>query len=245
MATTRKRNPRYVFPKGELVYPHVVKPDTKFVSTGVYQTEVKLPKDAELYNAKTGKSEGKIVDFLTQAIDDAVEQFGEEHNGKKRKGKTIKVTESSNPPFYVDDDEGILVVKAKLNAFVEPKNGDSFHQSPALFDAKGKPTRPSIVWNGSEGKLAIEAIPYFNQKDTEAGITLRLKALQITKLVTGGSADSGSFGFGEEEGFEDDGFDDEDNDDDDNNEGDDGFDDDDDDNDNEGDDFDDDDEADF
>lgn len=198
----RKRNPRYVTPKGTLIYPHVVKPDTKFDSNGVYQTEIKLPKDAELYDAKTGKSQGKIVDFLTQSIDDAVEKFGEEHNGKKRKGKTVKVTESENPPFYVDEDEDVVVVKTKLNAYVEPANGEAFSQAPALFDAKGKPTKPKRVWNGTVAKLAIEVVPYFNQKDTEAGVTLRLKAVQIIELSTGGDMDGGAFGFGQEEGYD-------------------------------------------
>ncbi|GGX90978.1 hypothetical protein GCM10007160_18050 [Litchfieldella qijiaojingensis] len=202
MAEQKKRNPRFVTPKGVLVYPHVVtgKPDTKYVGSGVYHTYVKMPEDAELFDAKTGKSVGKCSDFLTEKLDASFEKFSEEHNGKKKKGKVVEVTEA-DPPFYID--EGELFVKTKLNAYVEPTNGEPFTQAPALFDAKGKPTKPKRVWNGTIAKVAFEVVPYFNQKDSEAGITLRLKAIQIIELSTGGDMDGGAFGFGQEEGYED------------------------------------------
>lgn len=198
--TQRKSNPRFVTPKGELLYPYLTEPDTKFNAAGDYKAEIKLPEDAVLYDAK-GKSQGKITDYLNQAIEDAVDRFGEEHNGKKRKGKVIEVTEADDAPFYVDD--GYLFVKFKLKAYVEPKNGEPFTQSPVLFDAKGKKLNlKQNPWTGTIARINFEVVPYYNAKDAQAGVTLRLKAAQIIDPVFGGGANADEFGFGEEEGFE-------------------------------------------
>jgi hypothetical protein len=198
MAEQKTRNPRFVTPKGELVYPYLTEPDTKFNANGDYKSEIKLPENAEMIDSK-GKNRGKIVDFLNQSIDDAVEKFGEEHNGKKKKGKTIEVTEADDPPLYIDD--GTLFVKFKLKAYVEPQNGESFTQAPVLFDSKGKKANlKQNPWNGTIAKINFEVVPYYNAKDAQAGITLRLKAAQIIDPVFGGSANGEDFGFGEEEG---------------------------------------------
>lgn len=195
-----KRNPRYVTPKGEFIYPYLTEPDTKFNANGDYKAEIKLPEDAELFDGK-GKSQGKLADFLNQSIDDAVETFGAEHNGKKRKGKEIEVTEADDPPFYIDD--GTLFVKFKLKAFVEPSSGEPFTQSPVLFDSKGKKANlKQNPWNGTVGKISFECVPYYNAKDAQAGVTLRMKAVQVIDPVFGGSANGEDFGFGEEDGFE-------------------------------------------
>lgn len=200
MADQKKRNPRYTTPKGEFIYPYLTDPDTKFNANGDYKAEIKLPEDAELFDAK-GKSQGKLADFLNQAINDSVARFGEEHNGKKRKGKTIEVTEADDAPFYLDD--GDLFVKFKLKAYVEPANGESFTQAPVLFDAKGKKANlKQNPWNGTIGKVSFECVPYYNAKDSQAGVTLRLKAAQIIDPVFGGSASGEDYGFGEEDGFE-------------------------------------------
>ena len=196
----KTRNPRFVTPKAELLYPYLTEPDTQYNAHGEYKAEAKLPADAEFFDAK-GKSVGKIVDFLNQAIDDSVEQFGEEHNGKKKKGKEVEVPEAEDPPIYLDGDD--LFVKFKLKAYVEPQNGDPFTQSPVLFDAKGKKANLSQnPWTGTIAKINFECVPYYNPKDTAAGVTLRMKAVQIIDPVFGGGASADEFGFGQEEGFD-------------------------------------------
>jgi hypothetical protein len=196
----KKRNPRFVTAPGELIYPWLVKPDTKYNSAGEYKAGIKLPEDTEMFDAKTGESQGRLSDYLNGAIEDSVAMFGEENNGKKKKGKVIEVTEAEDAPFYVD--EGSLFVKFKLKAYVEPNSGDPFTQSPMLFDAKKKPFKPKSVWNGSVARIAFEVIPYYNPKDTAAGVTLRLKAAQIIELSTGSGASGDDYGFGEEDGFD-------------------------------------------
>lgn len=45
-------------------------------------------------------------------------------------------------------------------------------------------------------------MPYYNAKDAQAGVTLRLKACQVIELATGGDSNGESYGFGAEEGYD-------------------------------------------
>ena len=77
-------------------------------------------------------------------------------------------------------------------------------------DAKGKPlTGETKVGGGSVIKVSYEVVPYYTAI-AGAGVSLRLKAVQIIELKAySGGGNAESYGFGEEEGFE---ADDEDND---------------------------------
>jgi hypothetical protein len=83
-----------------------------------------------------------------------------------------------------------------------------------LSDIKGgtpkntvfKPTGPAI-WDGSEGIVAFEValnkdeeVGYFIPGTGACGISLRLRAVQLLKLVQGGG--NADYGFGEEDGYE-------------------------------------------
>jgi len=49
-------------------------------------------------------------------------------------------------------------------------------------------------------KVSAELIPYYTAM-AGAGVSLRLRAVQITKLVEGGSGNAKGYGFGEEDGY--------------------------------------------
>ena len=93
--------------------------------------------------------------------------------------------------------------KFKTKAKVTMRSGDSFDQKVALFDAKGKPlVNPPNVGGGSKIKVSYQVVPYYTAT-VGAGLTLRMKAVQILKLVeyTSG-ANASSYGFKEEDGYE-------------------------------------------
>jgi hypothetical protein len=86
---------------------------------------------------------------------------------------------------------------------VSKKDNKPWNRKIALFDAKGKPIlKIESVWGGSEVKVSYEASPYFIPGTGAAGLKLRLNAVQILKLVSGGNRDAGAYGFGEEDGFD-------------------------------------------
>ena len=176
-------NPRYVSPLGVAVYPYLHKPDTKFNPDGDYKTTLRIAKaDAK-----------DIIKLIDEAI------VASTNHVKKNGSKSVK---TANPP-YKNDENGDYLINFKLKAKVNnKKTGNSWSQKPALFDATGKPiAKNTIVWGGSEMKVSYELVPYHTTL-VGAGVSLRLKAAQILKLVSGEGAAASSYGFAKEEGFE-------------------------------------------
>lgn len=201
MAQSRKRAPRYTTDKGTAVFPHLVTPDTKFNAEGEYHTKIRLEIDSLIYDEKR-KAVGTVVEVIDEKIAEAVAFYTEQNAGKKdKRGKPVEVVEA-DPPYEVDGDSHVLV-KVKLKASGKNRQtGEDFTQKPALFDAKGSKFTPDRLWNGSIIKPAFEIVPYFAATDKKAGVTLRLKAVQVIELVTASAPGADAFGFGEEEGYE-------------------------------------------
>ena len=182
--TEKKKAERFVSPKGIASYPYLTKPDTKFNTEGEYKVSLLV----------SGDDASKAIDFLTKQHKAAVSKAQKENAGKR-------VKESELP--FIENDDGTVTFKFKMKAKVTPKKGDPFEQKPALFDAKGKPlTGEPKVGGGSVIKVSYEVEPYYTAI-AGAGVSLRLKAVQIIELKEySGGGNAESYGFGEEEGFE-------------------------------------------
>ena len=187
----KKKAERFVSPKGLASYPYLTKPDTKFNPDGEYKVSLIV----------AGDDASKAIAFLTEKHNASVAQAKKENAGKR-------VKEGELP--FIENDDGTVTFKFKMKAKVTPKKGDPFEQKPALFDAKGKPlTGEPKIGGGSTIKVSYEVVPYYTAI-AGAGVSLRLKAVQIIELKEySGGGNAESYGFGEEEGFE---ADDEDND---------------------------------
>ena len=179
------KNKRYTTPAGTAVFPALVNADTKFDVDGVYKTGLKLAADARI----DGMS---LIQFLEEQHEQNVTQRKKEANGKKIKEADL--------PFEIDEDTGQLSIKFKLKAAGMTRDKVAFTQRPAIFDAKGTPYKGAEIWGGSTIKVAFEVIPSYTAL-IGAGISLRMKAVQIIELKQGSSG-AGDFGFGEEEGYE-------------------------------------------
>lgn len=191
MTKKRTRNPRYVTDTGVAIYPYLIDPDTEYNAEGEYKVKLRLAPDAEVYDTKRA-SLGSTQEFLDEMLEKAIEKAKQENKGR------IKEAE---PPYQIDEDTGDLLVNFKLKATGTTRDGKPFTQSPALFDAKGKPFEGEELWGGSKLKVSFEVVPFYT-KLIGAGITLRLKAAQVIELRQGGGASADSYGFGEEEGYE-------------------------------------------
>ena len=183
--TEQKKAERFVSPKGIASYPHLTNPDTKFNPDGEYKVSLIV----------AGDDARKVVNFLTEKHKAAVAQVKKE-NARKR------VKEGDLP--IIENDDGTVTFKFKMKAKVIPKKDAPFEQKPALFDAKGKPlTGEPKIGGGSTIKVCYEVVPYYTAI-AGAGISLRLKAVQVIELkeYSGGGGNAESYGFGEEEGYE-------------------------------------------
>jgi hypothetical protein len=183
--STKPKAPRFVTPTGVAQYPHLTKPDTKFNPDGEYKVSLELDAHAA----------EEIVSFLDEQFEQAVASAKKENPGKKIKEGDV--------PYSVNEENGKVTVRFKLKAKVTPKKGEPWDQKVAIFDAKGQPITGEIkIGGGTKMKVSYELVPYYTAI-AGAGISLRVRAVQIIELVEYGSgAQAGSFGFGEEDGYE-------------------------------------------
>ena len=159
---------------GKAIYPHLNKPDTRFQKEGVYKVTLELTPD----NSKS----------LIKNIDD----------GLQLAKKDSKSNKTASLPYKTDEETGNLQFNFKCKASGQTKTGQTWEQKPKVFDSKGTPiSKDILVWGGTTMKVAYEIIPYSNNM-LGSGVSLRLKAVQVHDLVSGGGASADSYGFKEE-----------------------------------------------
>ena len=164
---------------GEAIYPHLNKPDVRFSEAGEYKVTLKVAKsDATA-----------MLKLYNSAIEDALKLAEQNHKGKGIKNAPKPFTEEDNFVFF----------KFKMKATgVNQKTKEKFSQSPQLFDAKKNPIPLStIIWGGSKMRVAFNLVPYYTPM-LGAGITARLKAVQVISLVEGKDSNL----FSKEDGYE-------------------------------------------
>ena len=164
---------------GESVYPHLNRPDVRFNDYGEYKVTLKIGKqDAQ-----------SMVKLIDQAIEDSLATAVIEAKGKKVK--------PAPKPYKIEGDNVFFKYKMRATG-TNKKTNEKFSQRPALFDAKKNPIPASqSIWGGSLMKVAYQLIPY-NSPAIGAGVSARLKAAQIIKLVEGKDQNV----FKEEDGFQ-------------------------------------------
>ena len=164
---------------GESIYPHLNKPDVRFNDWGEFKVTLKVGK----------QDASAMVKLFDQAIEDNLATAE-----KEAKGKTVK---SAPKPYKIEGDNVFFKFKMKASG-VNKKTQEKFTQRPQLLDSKKNPIAPSTsIWGGSIMKIAYQPVPYFTPM-LGAGVSLRLKAVQVIKLVEGKSNNI----FKEEDGFE-------------------------------------------
>lgn len=201
-----------ILPKAPAIFPKLNSPDTKFDADGVYETKLRFVPEESL-DGLIGKSkidlEG-ILDRLKTLRDDFAEAKREElaaGDGKqKKKAKELSVRDIGEAECDDDtgDETGNLILKVKMKASgISKKDGKKWERSPKLFDAQGKalPKNAPPIYGGSILKVAVQAVPYYAANDNEVGVTLRLEAVQVIELVSGGGRSASAYGFGAEDGY--------------------------------------------
>tara|TARA_R100000995_G_scaffold35444_1_gene16169 strand:- start:1226 stop:1843 length:618 start_codon:yes stop_codon:yes gene_type:complete len=183
-----QQNEKVVSPVGVSQYAWLTQPDTRFDENGHYKTNLIVSTDD--------------ATELTNAIDNA-RQKAVELAKEKAKGKKIKEADAPYTEELDDDGKptGNTIFKFKCKAKIVAKDGTIIPNKVALFDAKGKPMTDVNVWSGSEIKVSAELIPYYTAM-VGAGVSMRLRAVQILKLVEGGGGNAKGYGFDKQEGYE-------------------------------------------
>lgn len=173
-------------PAGELQYPKLQTPDTKFSPEGVYSTNIILNEDEHEAMLKT----------IAPAMREVEAELGQL---PARKRDTISVREPFTPEYDDSDNEtGRYIWKAKTKAEIK-----GVARKVSMFDATGKRLMNVNPWGGTTAVVAFTASPYVIPGSRMAGVSLRLEAVQILELVQGGSGGSASsFGFDAVAGYD-------------------------------------------
>tara|TARA_R100000808_G_C2071985_1_gene99134 strand:- start:22 stop:678 length:657 start_codon:yes stop_codon:yes gene_type:complete len=167
----------YTSPFGKAIYPHLSKCDVRFKPEGEYKVDLSL-KDTQAQ---------ELIKVIKQYQLKAVAEAKE---------KTNKKTIKEHAPPYKKDEEGNVIFKFKMKASgTNGKTGDTFKQRPALFDNELKPISPDItIWGGSILRVSYQPFPWYTPA-LGAGVSLRLKSVQVKDLVEGGGQSAEANGF--------------------------------------------------
>jgi len=166
----------YTSPFGKAIYPHLSKKDVRFKPEGEYKVNLSL-KDTQAQD---------LIKLVKQYQHKAV---------KLAEEKTTKKIKLASLP-HESDDEGNVIFKFKMKASgVNSKTGDTFNQRPALFDNELKPISPDItIWGGSILRVSFQPFPWYTPA-LGAGVSLRLKSVQVKDLVEGSGQSAEANGF--------------------------------------------------
>jgi hypothetical protein len=198
MAEKRKSLTKFITPKGVAVYPRLNTPDTKFKTEGEYSAKIRL-------------SEEDAAPLIAKIEEAIAETYKAEQDrliaaGKKAAAKTLKYADKpyKNVLDGEGEETGEVEFNIKMKAQYTKKDGTVVKLEPKLFDAATPPNplpKSTQIWGGSLIKVAGEFNPFATA--IGVGMSLRLSAVQVIKLVSGGSGgDASSYGFGgEEDGF--------------------------------------------
>jgi hypothetical protein len=89
---------------------------------------------------------------------------------------------------FIPEPTGNLLFRFKLKAHVTPRTGEPFDQKPIVVHAETGEKVEETVYNGSVIRIRGQVVPYTNYSDNTYGLSLRMKAVQVLELVTGGDA---------------------------------------------------------
>lgn len=175
---------KYTSPFGKALYPYLSKADVKFKAEGEFKVDLEVE----------GDEANDLVEKIKSWAEQSVKQ-AQEKTGKK------SVKKASALPFKETED-GKTIFKFKMKASgTNSKTGDTFKQRPALFDNELKPINPEEVsiWGGSTLRVSYQPALWFTPM-LGAGVSLRLKSVQVKNLIEGGSQSSDSTGFDKVDG---------------------------------------------
>ncbi len=194
----RKALTKFITPKGTAVYPRLNQPDVKFKPEGEYSAKIRLSEE------DAAPLMAKIDELVAIAYRD--EQARLIAADKKAAAKTLKYADKPYKDVLdIEGEEtGEVEFNVKMKAQYTKKDGSVVKLEPKLFDAADPPNvlpKSTQIWGGSQIKVAGEFNPFATA--IGVGMSLRLSAVQVIKLVSGsGGGDAASYGFnGEEDGF--------------------------------------------
>lgn len=184
-------------PAAPCIYPAVQSPMNKYQSTDQeFKTTLIFPKVNKWVKEMEATFKKQAAAFIKEEAESAKPQ-------RKAALKKFKYRSPFRDEINEAGEEtGNVLISFKRDHKVTRKSdGKTFTFTVPVFDAAGKPITKDIrIGNDSLMKVSYESRPYVGNSNESYGVSFRLQAVQLLKLVEfvpGGNADS--FGFGTEE----------------------------------------------
>jgi len=181
----------FVTPIGAAVFPYLITPDTRHVSEGIFKTDVSVPKD--------------IGDDFIERLEGTLNRFFKDELSTTQQAtlahRPVYTMELTYPIFdegatdeekaaiklaFVPEETGNVLFRTKMNAKFTSRKGEVVEQIPVVVMADTGERITENVWGGSIVRVKGQIIPYVNAAGQYAGISLRMKAVQVIELVSGG-----------------------------------------------------------
>ncbi|ANS05486.1 single-stranded DNA-binding protein [uncultured phage_Deep1-GF2-KM23-C739] len=166
----------YTSPFGKAIYPHLSKADVRFKPEGEFHVDLEVNGDKAL----------ELVTLVDKFVEKALTE--EKKKGKRKNLKKVTL------PYKKENDKFIFKFKMKAKG-TNSRTGEAFTQRPAIFDNELKPlNKDIIVWGGSTLRVSFFPREWYTPL-LGAGVSLRLKSVQVKNLVEGSSMNGSSQGF--------------------------------------------------
>lgn len=193
--------PRYeavTTPVGVAVYPWITKPDVEYVPTGQYKVDLSLPEElAQDVIVKMERVRDEFIATLPVAKQQALTArpvYLLEYTRYEFPEDATDEQKAAIRDAHVPEPTGNVILRFKMKAKVQPKDGEAFDQAPVVVDAATGERIEKPVYDGSLIRVKGQIVPYTNAASGMVGVTLRMKAVQVVALVTGsGSGDGAGF----------------------------------------------------
>src|SRR5574340_143827 len=190
----KKEYEKITTPAGIAIYPWLSRPQAKYKKPDEFEYKCTLAVDAKLPETVA------LMKLLNAKAEAAFKEALEKCNpaDKKKLDKHV--------PFELEvgEDEketGRVLFKVKQSTVIQGKKGP-IEITLRFFDAAGnKLEKVPPIYTGSKIKLSCTPVEFYNPAGKVAGVTLRLRAVQIIDLVGGQSAKAEDYGFTPEEGY--------------------------------------------
>lgn len=152
---------------GEAMYPYLTIPDTKFDQLGKYHVKLKLKKEDAEPDIKI------INDLIAKRVADFAKIY------------PVKPIKRAELPYEITED-GYCILHFKMKARgINTKTQQQFEQRPKIFDHNLDPIGDDQqIWSGSVIRISYDPFIYENAV-SGIGCSLRLKSVQVKKLVNG------------------------------------------------------------
>lgn len=195
MSNKKPRYEAFTTPIGEAIFPWLTAPETQFDPNGVYKTDLALdPDDAAPLIAKLERVRDEFVQTIPAAKRQAINilpVYREEYTRPEYPEDASDEEKKAIRDEWIGEPTGRILIRAKMKKVVNLADGTFFEQEPVIVDAETGEKVEGPVYGGSRIRLRGQIVPYRNNAAGNAGVTLRLKAVQVVEQKGGSGGGEG------------------------------------------------------